>query len=88
MLENRAGAFDPRTLRILCDAFDKAWDAFLKRGELTPQNLHTSRERLALLILQEVKQGELNSHALARSAIGKLRQADLHEGQDPRQQQS
>jgi hypothetical protein len=62
----------------LSEAFDKAWDAFLRRGELTPMNLDTSRERLAKLIFQEVKQGELNSHLLARAAIDKLRQADLH----------
>ena len=73
MVENRAGVFDPNTLRVLSEAFDKAWDAFLRAGELTPANLHTSRERLAELIFQELKQGNLNSHTLARSAIDKLR---------------
>jgi hypothetical protein len=73
-MENRAGVFEPDTLRVLSEAFDKAWDAFLRRGGLTPANLHTSRKRLAELILQEVTHGELNAHRLARSAVDKLRQ--------------
>jgi hypothetical protein len=79
MSENRAGVFDPKTLRILSEAFDKAWDSFLRRGELTPRNLHTSRSRLAQLILDEVRKGDLDSHVLARSAIDKLRLLDKAE---------
>jgi hypothetical protein len=79
MFENRGGVFDPDTLRVLSEAFDKAWDAFLRRGQLTPANLHTSRKRLAQLIFQEVKHAELNSHILARSAIDKLRQGEVSE---------
>ena len=64
------------TLRMLSEAFDRAWNIFLRRGLLTPKNLHTSRGRLAQLIIEEAKKGELNSHVLARSAIGKLQQGN------------
>jgi hypothetical protein len=76
MAEERPAVFNPKTLRMLSEAFDRAWDIFLRRGQLTPKNLHTSRSRLAQLIIEEAKKGELNSHVLARSAIGKLQEGN------------
>jgi hypothetical protein len=80
MIENRSGVLNPKALRVVGEAFDRAWDVFLKRGELTPKNLHSSRSRLAQLILEEAKKGDLNPHLLARSAVARLRHGDHADG--------
>jgi hypothetical protein len=50
-------------------AFDRAWDSFLKKGLLTPYNLHQSRSRLAERILRSAFYGERDEWRLARDAV-------------------
>ena len=50
-------------------AFDRAWDSFLKKGLLTPHNLHDARARLAERILRSVLAGERDEWRLARDAV-------------------
>jgi hypothetical protein len=59
--------FDPPTLRILVEAFDKAWRDLdsLKTNPATQKSL-------ALLLLDLVKEGERNSSQLASKAVLRL----------------
>jgi hypothetical protein len=55
-------------------AFDRAWDNFLKKGLLTPHNLHDARNRLAERILRSVLAGERDEWRLARDAVAHLQE--------------
>jgi hypothetical protein len=59
--------FDPPTLRILMEAFDKAWNDLqsLKRNPVSP-------EKLAFTLMAMVKEGERRPSHLATKAVLKL----------------
>jgi hypothetical protein len=60
-------AFDPLTVRILVEAFDKAW-CDLESLKSNP----ATQKSLALLLLELVKEGERNPSHLASKAVLRL----------------
>lgn len=61
--------FEDTELHTLGNAFDRAWDRFLRTGRLTPDNFAQSREMIANAILEYARRGERDEWRLARHAI-------------------
>ena len=71
--------FEEDDLRRLGQAFDRAWDRFLRTGMLTAANLHLSKEILARRILDAARIGERDEWRLARDAFLHLWQAQFRD---------
>jgi hypothetical protein len=65
-----------RDLALLGNAFDRAWDSYLRSGLLTPENLTDSRKLLAARILRCHHFGERDEWRLARDAVTYVRQLE------------
>jgi hypothetical protein len=61
--------FEDTELHTLGNAFDRAWDRFLRTGRLTPDNFAQSREMIANAILECARRGERDEWRLARHAF-------------------
>jgi hypothetical protein len=61
--------FEDKDLNTLGKAFDRAWDLFLRKGLLTPQNLQESRQFIAKRILERARAGDRDEWKLARDAL-------------------
>jgi hypothetical protein len=68
------GAFDPKTVAILGAAFDAAWDAVQKSGSLLGSKAQapTTRERLAIRIVEMGKKGVRDHQRLVEDALAHL----------------
>ena len=69
-LESQPHAFDPETVRMLCEALDEAW----RNVQSTPNNSHNdvAREALAKCIIDAAKEGETDRHKLIDKALARL----------------
>jgi hypothetical protein len=79
-----AGAFDDNEVRILVDAFDRAWKSVQENGIPFPSKAHANatRELLALRIIDTAELGEPGSRASAG------RCAAVSEANEPQEQRS
>jgi hypothetical protein len=70
----QTGVFDPEALKILSAALDEAWKSVQASGATyeTEDERKAVRDMLAKRIVNIAKQGERNSHALARDALTHL----------------
>jgi hypothetical protein len=64
-------------LHRLGNAFDRAWDRFLRTGMLSAANLQPSQEILARRILDHARAGERDEWRLARDAFMHLWQVQF-----------
>jgi hypothetical protein len=63
--------FEDDDLSTIGQAFDRAWDLFLRRGLLTPHNLDDSRHFIAKQILEKARAGDRDEWKLARNALAR-----------------
>jgi hypothetical protein len=71
-------SFDPETLKILTRAFDEAWPAIARRCH-SYLNMQVKRERLACIILDLAKNGELDVEELKTTALQRFDQCERSE---------
>jgi hypothetical protein len=81
-LAEHLGVFDPDDIRILVDAFDKAWEAVLASGAIfdTKAKADTARAILAKHIITAAKDGERDQARLRDGALVALAQSNLGTG--------
>jgi hypothetical protein len=74
-----AGAFDDEDVRILVEAFDQAWKAVQDSGAPFAADGHasTTRERLALRIIDMAQLGERDTNRLRDDALLYLTRTNL-----------
>lgn len=70
-LFQQAGSYDSGTFKVLCDAFDQAWEEIA--GMHTSMPIEEKRTRLALIILDLANQGEREVEDLKDTAIEFMR---------------
>jgi hypothetical protein len=70
--------FDDDDLKKLGNAFDRAWDRFLRTGMLNPKNFQRSQDTLARSILMHAWNGEHDEWRLARHAFLHLSRLGSH----------
>jgi hypothetical protein len=68
------GAFQPEQVRVICDAFDGAWDTLVRSGSpFTAAGIApAAREILAKRIIDEATRGLLEVSTLQDSALAHL----------------
>jgi hypothetical protein len=73
------GAFDPETLQVMTDAFDRAWTSLLASGApfSVAEHAETAREILAKHIIKAARNGERDQHQLCQGALLQLAKTGL-----------
>ena len=69
----RGGSFSPATLKMLGAVFDTVW-ASVATDFGDPDEIETVRMRLAAIILDLARDGQLGPHQIARTAARLIRQ--------------
>jgi hypothetical protein len=66
--------FDPDTTKIMCHAFDQAWESLQDCGDdnTAPEREPLVRQMLATRILQRASAGERNPDLLSYDALASL----------------
>ncbi len=70
--------FDDDDLKKIGNAFDRAWDRFLRMGMLNPKNFQRSQDTLARSILMHACNGEHDEWRIARHAFLHLSRLESH----------
>jgi hypothetical protein len=70
----RGGSFSPATLKMLGAVFDTVWASVATDFGGNPDEIETARMRLAAIILDLARDGQLGPHQIARSAARLIRQ--------------
>jgi len=84
-LAEHLGVFDPDDIRILVDAFDKAWEAVQASGAIfdTKAKADTARAILAKHIIAAAQDGERDEGRLRDGALVALAQSNLSSAPRP-----
>jgi hypothetical protein len=79
LLGKHAGAFGPDDIRILVDAFDKAWQAVQASGAVfdADANASAAQALLAKHIIEAARQGERDQRRLRDGALIALAKSNL-----------
>ena len=82
-LAEHLGVFDPDDIRILVDAFDKAWEAVQASGAIFDTKADTARAILAKHIIAAAQDGERDEGRLRDGALVALAQSNLSSAPRP-----
>ena len=67
-------AFTSAECNELEQTLEMAWDIYLRKGQLEPDNIDTARAALTRAILDGFEQGERNPRRLAIAAVASIAQ--------------
>ena len=67
-------SFSSEDILVLVGAFNRAWDNFVRTGEINSQNLVASQAEIARSICHHASEGVRDERRLAQQALAELNQ--------------
>ncbi len=71
-LQREYPTFDPKTARLMIDAFEAAWPVIRPKAKMTDQSLEELRLALAKRIVELVSHGDYDSQTFRDTAIASM----------------